>query len=125
KDGATRRATEMKVQQDGESDAGNDHNQPPATTTPVTLTGTVSGSTGTCPTVTFMVQSTKVTVNNATTYPQTSCADATKNTASVKVTGTKQSDGSVLATSVSFTTPSTRTPTRTGAISRYTCPCPN
>ena len=125
KDGATLMATEIKVEQDGEGDDGNDHNQPPATTTPVTLTGTVSGSTGTCPTVTFMVQSTKVTVNNATTYPQTSCADATKNTASVKVTGTKQSDGSVLATSVSVTTPTTTTTTLTGAISGSTGTCPS
>jgi hypothetical protein len=102
KDGTTLTATEIKVEHDGEDD---DHDrQPPATTTPTTttLTGAISGSTGTCPAVTFTVQSTKVTVNSATTYPQTTCADATKNTANVKVTGSKQTDGSVLATSVSL-----------------------
>jgi hypothetical protein len=87
-----------------------------------TLTGAVSGSTGTCPSVTFTVQSTKVTVNSTTTFPQTSCADATKNGATVKVTGTKQSDGSVLATSVSLTTPAPST--LTGLISGSTGTCP-
>ena len=66
------------------------------------LSGVISGSTGTCPAVVFTVQSTKVTVNTATTYPHTSCADATKNGARVEVTGTKQTDGSVLATRVSL-----------------------
>jgi hypothetical protein len=123
KDGTTLTATEIKVEQDGDGDDDDDH--PPTTTpTPVTLSGTVSGSTGTCPSVTFTVQSTKVTVNNVTTYPQTSCADATKNNASVNVTGTKQSDGSVLATSVSVTTPATTTTTLTGAISGSTGTCP-
>ena len=123
KDGTTLTATEIKVEQDGDDD--DDDDGPPATTpTPVTVTGTVSASTGTCPAVTFTVQSTKVTVNSATTYPQTSCADATKNTASVKVTGTKQSDGSVLATSVSLTTPATTTTTLTGAVSGSTGTCP-
>ena len=42
------------------------------------------------------------TVNAATTYQHTSCADATKNGARVEVTGTKQTDGSVLATHVSL-----------------------
>jgi hypothetical protein len=41
-------------------------------------------------------------VNTATAYPHTSCADATKNGARVEVTGTKQTDGSVLATSISL-----------------------
>jgi hypothetical protein len=122
KDGTTLTATEIKVEQDGDDD--DDGDRPPTTPTPVTLSGTVSGSTGTCPAVTFTVQSTKVTVNNVTTYPQTSCADATKNDASVKVTGTKQSDGSVLATSVSVTTPATTTTTLTGEISGSTGTCP-
>jgi len=91
----------------------------PAPTT-VTLTGFISGSTGTCPAVTFTVQSTKVTVNSATTFPSTTCADATKNDANVTVTGTKQADGSVTATSVSLVPPTTLT----GLISGSTGTCP-
>jgi hypothetical protein len=93
----------------------------PATTT-VTLSGVISGSTGTCPAVTFTVQSTKVTTNSSTTFPSTTCADATKNGADVKVTGTKQSDGSVLATSVALNPPTTVT--LTGFISGSTGTCP-
>jgi len=91
----------------------------PAATT-VTLTGFISGSTGTCPAVTFTVQSTKVTVNSSTTFPSTTCADATKNDANVTVTGTKQADGSVVATSISLVPPTTLT----GAVSGSTGTCP-
>jgi hypothetical protein len=52
--------------------------------------------------VTFTVQSTKVTVNSATTYTSTTCAVATANNANVKVTGTKQADNSVIATTVAL-----------------------
>jgi hypothetical protein len=72
------------------------------TAAPVTVTGVISGSTGTCPAVTFTVASTKVTVSSATAYTSTTCADATKNGANVKVTGAKQSDGSITATGVSL-----------------------
>jgi len=91
-----------------------------AAPTTVTLTGFVSGSTGTCPAVTFTAQSTKVTVNSSTTFPSTTCADATKNDANVTVTGTKQADGSVVATSVSLVPPTTLT----GAVSASTGTCP-
>ena len=90
------------------------------TPTAVTLTGFISGSTGTCPAVTFTVQSTKVTVNSSTTFPSTTCADATKNDANVTVTGTKQADGSVVATSISLVPPTTLT----GAVSGSTGTCP-
>ena len=89
------------------------------TPTTVTLTGVISGSTGTCPTVTFTVQSTKVTVSSATTFPSTTCADATKNDANVIVTGTKQADGSVTATSVAL-----NITTLTGLTSGSTGTCP-
>ncbi|HEY3157774.1 MAG TPA: DUF5666 domain-containing protein [Vicinamibacterales bacterium] len=93
---------------------------PAPTPTTVTLTGFISGSTGTCPAVTFTVQSTKVTVNSSTTFPSTTCADATKNDANVTVTGTKQADGSVVATSISLVPPTTLT----GAVSGSTGTCP-
>jgi hypothetical protein len=120
RDGTTLTATEIKVESDNEDDDDDDDDHRPPTT--VTLSGAISGSTGTCPTVTLTVQGTKVTVNSATTFPQTTCADATKNDANVKVTGTKQSDGSVLATSISLNPPTTTT--LTGVISGSTGTCP-
>jgi len=93
-----------------------------ATPAASTLSGIVSASTGTCPAVTLTVQATKVTVNSATTFPSTTCADATKNDATVKVTGAKQADGSVVATSISLTTPAPTT--LTGLISGSTGTCP-
>ncbi|HXD21306.1 MAG TPA: DUF5666 domain-containing protein [Vicinamibacterales bacterium] len=118
KDGTTLTATEIKVENDNDDDDDDDHDKP----TTVSLSGVVSGSTGTCPAVTFTVQSTKVTVNSGTTYSSTTCADATKNAANVKVTGTKQADGSVLATSVSLTTPAPTTLTGFISASAGTCP---
>jgi len=118
KDGTTLTATEIKVENDNDDDDDDDHDKP----TTVSLSGVVSGSTGTCPAVTFTVQSTKVTVNSGTTYSSTTCADATKNAANVKVTGTKQADGWVLATSVSLTTPAPTTLTGFISASAGTCP---
>jgi hypothetical protein len=96
KDGTTLTATEVKVETEDGNDAEGDQGDESE------LSGMISGSTGACPTVAFTVQSTKVTVNTATAYPHTSCADATKNGVRVEVTGTKQTDGSVLATSISL-----------------------
>ena len=62
--------------------------------------GVVSGSTGTCPAVTFMVNTTKVTTNSATAFRDGTCADTTKNGARVEVKGARQNDGSILATRV-------------------------
>ena len=96
KDGTTLTATEVKVETEDDNDAEDDHSGQSE------LRGVISDSTGTCPAVAFTVQNTKVTVNTATTYPHTSCADATKNGARVEVTGTKQTDGSVLATRITL-----------------------
>ena len=62
--------------------------------------GLVSGSTGTCPSVTFTVRTTKVTTNSATSFRDGTCADTTKNGARVEVKGARQADGSILATRV-------------------------
>ena len=119
RDGTTLTASEIKVESD--NDDGDDDHGPPVTS-PTTVSGVISGSTGTCPAVTFTVSSTKITVNSATTYPGTTCADATKNGANVKVTGTKQTDGSILATSVALVTPTSSTVS--GVISGATGTCP-
>jgi len=62
--------------------------------------GLVSGSTGTCPSVTFTVGTTKVTTNSATSFRDGTCADITKNGARVEVKGARRNDGSILATRV-------------------------
>ena len=99
-DGTTLTATEIKVERDTDNEDGSgDDNE---SSNQAEVSGLTSGSSGTCPAVTFTVQNTKVTVNSSTTYSGTSCANATKNGVKVDVKGTKQSDGSILATRVSL-----------------------
>ena len=99
-DGTTLTATEIKVEQEGDDDHDEgDNDRGDAGQTEVS--GIVSGSTGTCPAVTFTVgSSTKVAVTKDTVYEGTSCANATKNGAKVEVKGTKASDGTITATRV-------------------------
>lgn len=99
KDGTVLTATEIKVETEAEDDDDEDDH---AGARQTELGGVISLSTGTCPSVTFTVQSTKVIVNKDTTFPHTSCADATKNGVKVEVKGTRQTDLSVLATRVSL-----------------------
>ena len=87
--------------------------------------GVVSGSTGTCPAVTFMVNTTKVTTNSATAFRVGTCADATKNGARVEVKGAKQADGSILATRVELKQAQAQQEAEVkGAVSGSTGSCP-
>ena len=87
--------------------------------------GVVSGSTGTCPAVTFMVNTTKVTTNSATAFRDGTCADATKNGARVEVKGAKQADGSILATRVELKQAQAQQEAEVkGAVSGSTGSCP-
>jgi hypothetical protein len=122
KEGTTLTASEIKVESDNDQGDDDDRDDDHKGTSPTTVSGLISASTGTCPAVTFTVSSAKITVNSATTYPGTTCADATKNGANVKVTGTKQTDGSILATSVALVTPTSSTVS--GVISAATGTCP-
>jgi hypothetical protein len=61
--------------------------------------GVVSGLTGACPTLTFMVQTTRVTTNSATTFDDMTCARVA-NGMQVEVKGVLQADGSLLASRV-------------------------
>jgi all-beta uncharacterized protein/uncharacterized protein DUF5666 len=74
---------------------------PPAPTpTPpqtVQLSGTLSGLSGQCPTISFTINSTSVFAISSTTYSSGKCSDV-KNGKSVTVTGTVQADRRVLAT---------------------------
>jgi len=93
-------ATDVEVQNehadpgdgDGRGDDGHDGAE-------AEIEGTLSGLTGACPAVTFMVSSTTVVTNASTKYEDTTCATLA-GAGRVEVKGTKQSNGSVLAAKV-------------------------
>jgi predicted small lipoprotein YifL len=75
----------------------------PAPATPVTLSGTVIGVGGTCPTLSLKVGETYVTTNAATTFSGKSCGDI-RTGDSVQIVGTKPADnGIVTATKIAVT----------------------
>jgi hypothetical protein len=71
---------------------GDDHGQ-------VELNGSASGVTGTCPAVTFTLSSTTVTTNASTKFDGVACT-ALATAGRLEVKGSKQTNGSVLATKV-------------------------
>lgn len=93
-EGMTLIATEIKVQ-----DTGNDNEE--ADPSAAEIEGAISGLSPTtgCPVVTFMIGTTKVTTSAATVFDDVTCATLT-NTTLVEVEGTRQTDGSILATRV-------------------------
>ncbi len=106
---------------------------PPPTPTPppatVTFSGTVSSLSGTCPSLAFTAKDTTVHTTSSTTFGGASCADI-RNSGSVGVAGTKQSDGSVLASYVSVSVPQPApTPPATvsfsGAVASVSGVCPS
>jgi hypothetical protein len=72
----------------------------PLPPTPVTLSGTIGGFGGTCPSLSLSVGTVYVRTDSATTFTGKSC-DQIRSGDMVGVAGTRQSDGSVLATTVS------------------------
>ena len=88
RDGTSLVASEIKVET-GDDDDDNDND----------LGGTISGLGGTCPSVTFFVGTTKVTTNAVTSYEDVTCLTLA-NTQRVEVTGTRQNDGSIVATKI-------------------------
>ena len=82
----------------------------PAPTTPVTLSGTVVGVGGSCPTLSLKVGETYVTTNAATTFSGRSCGDV-RTGDSVQIVGTKPADGGIVtATKVTVTASAPATP---------------
>jgi len=63
---------------------------------PAEVEGTVSGLTGTCPSLTLMVGSTKVTTDGSTRFDDGPCSQVA-NGVKVEATGARQSDGSIRA----------------------------
>ena len=105
RDGSTVTATEIKVEQAGQGgdnedddDDDNDHE--------AEVSGRVSGllnsNSNSCPAIAFMIGNTKVTADQHTTYGKNTSCTAIKNDLKVEVTGSRQSDGSVLASRISL-----------------------
>ena len=96
-DRTTLTATEVKVEdtgRDNDDDADEDADED------AEVEGTVSGVTGTCPDVTFLVGTTHVKATVATTFTGLACSGLSG--ASVEVKGTKQTDGSIAAATVTL-----------------------
>lgn len=94
KDGQTVRASEVKVTPDPPA--------PPSTPPPstsVTFSGQIAGVTGACPNLTIKIGDLYVRTSAATSFPDEGCddAEAGENASGV---GTKQADGTVLASRV-------------------------
>lgn len=91
--GATLTATDVMLQTEhGNPEPGEDHGE-------VELKGTISAKSGACPSLMFTVSSTLVTTNASTKFDETPCT-ALANGDQVEVEGTRQANGSVLATKV-------------------------
>lgn len=97
KNGSSVTASQIELQNNPGPNPG--PNLPPPAVTQVELQGAISLLAGTCPSLTFTVSSTKVTTNSATAFNDTTCAGL-HNGGVVEVKGTRQTDGSVLATKV-------------------------
>ncbi len=101
RDGSTVTATEIKVEQGGQGgDADDDDDDDDENEAEVEVR--VSGLSNSCPGITFMIGSTKVTADQNTTYGRRSSCDAIKNDLKVEVEGVRNNDGSVLARSISL-----------------------
>jgi uncharacterized protein DUF5666 len=93
--------TAMKVENDDDDDDEDDDDRRDTQRNPTqaAVKGVVSGLTGTCPKVSFTVQTTKVTTAESTRFEDVRCG-AIKNGMTVEVTGARQADGSITATKV-------------------------
>jgi len=100
KDGTTITATEIKVESGDEGNNDDEKDGDNNDRGAADVQGVVSELAGTCPIVTFKVQTTKVSASSTTSYDHGSCA-AVRNAVRVQVKGTKQSDGSIVATRIS------------------------
>jgi hypothetical protein len=91
REGNTLVATEIKVEDTGQDDDEDEDE----------VVGTVSGlsTTSTCPVITFMIGTSKVTTSASTVFDDVTCGTLANNM-TVEVEGIRQADGSILATRV-------------------------
>lgn len=92
-------AVRIKVNAPGGDDTDDEDDDRGGGGAAVELQGMVSGLGGTCPTLSFHVNSTAVTTTGSTQFKGAGCS-AVKNGSSVEVKGTRQADGSVLANKI-------------------------
>ena len=89
----------------------------------VTISGTVSALSGTCPKVTFTANGTKVSTDVTTTFGDGTCAELA-NGVTVHVKGVRQTDGTVLANRVFFEDNDVEGAHVTGKVSARGGTCP-
>ena len=103
RDGSTVTASEIKVEQAGQGGDADDDDDNEDNDQGAEVEGRVSNlGSSSCPGITFMIGSTKVTADQNTTYGKNTSCSAIKNDLKVDVKGTKQNDGSVLASRISL-----------------------
>jgi hypothetical protein len=103
RDGSTVTASEIKVEQAGQGGDADDDDDNEDNDQGAEVEGRVSNlGSSSCPGITFMIGSTKVTADQNTTYGKGTSCSAIKNDLKVDVKGTKQNDGSVLASRISL-----------------------
>jgi hypothetical protein len=96
-------ASEIKVEQAGQGGDADDDDDNEDNDHGADLEGRVSNlGNASCPGITFMIGNTKVTADQNTTYGKGTSCSAIKNDLKVDVKGTKQNDGSVLASRISL-----------------------
>ena len=76
-----------------------------STSVEVTVSGAISGFTGTCLAVSMTVSGTLVKANTATTFSGSKGCSGLQNGDAVTAVGTRQTDGSLLATRITYTGP--------------------
>jgi len=96
---------------------------PPAPPPQIEVKGLVSALAGTCPNLTFTASGTSIVTNSSTRFEDGPCTVA-QNGTSVEVRGTRQSDGSVLATKVDIDEPDPDVELK-GVVSGLGGACPN
>jgi Domain of unknown function (DUF5666) len=103
RDGSTVTASEIKVEQAGQGGDADDDDDNEDNDQGAEVEGRVSNlGSSSCPGITFMIGSTKVTADQNTTYGKGTSCSAIKNDLKVDLKGTKQNDGSVLASRISL-----------------------
>lgn len=103
RDGNTVTASEIKVEQGGQGGDADDDDDNEDNDHEAEVAGRVSSlGSSSCPSITFMIGSTKVTADQNTVYGKGTACSAVKNDLKVEVKGTKQNDGSVLASRISL-----------------------
>jgi Domain of unknown function (DUF5666) len=105
RDGSTVTATEIKVEQGGQggdADDNDDEDDDHEAEVEGKVSGLLNSNSNSCPAITFMIGTTKVTADQNTTYGNGTSCKAITNDLKVEVKGTKQNDGSVLARRISL-----------------------